>query len=167
LKEVWLPVVGFGKLYHVSNLGRIRSLRTGRFMSLSLDAYGYPQVGFYPLNGKMKTAKVHRVVARAFLGRAPRGKPEVDHKNHRRADNRLVNLRWSSVTGNRFVVRSRGASGVVGVRLRADRPNPWQAYHGTGCNFKSLGHFKTKKAAVAARKEFELERNQREHASRI
>ena len=38
---------------------------------------------------------VHRLVASAFLSN-PAGKPEVDHKNTIRSDNRVSNLRWAT-----------------------------------------------------------------------
>ena len=157
-EELWRPVPGWEFLYAVSSHGRMWSVRQGKVMRLPLDAYGYPTVGLYrgapsPRQG----AKVHRLVALAFFGPAPSGQPEVDHKDHVRTNNRVENLRWASVVLNRVIVKSRGASGVVGVRYREDKRR-WQAYVGrVKIGFKSLGHFSTKSEAVAARKHFDRE----------
>lgn len=50
---------------------------------------------------------VHRLILEAFAGPCPGGKPETDHINRDRADNRVENLRWVSVVENR---RNRASS---------------------------------------------------------
>jgi len=156
--ELWRPVPGWEFLYSVSSHGRMWSVRQQKVMRLPLDAYGYPNVGLCRGAPTPRlTVKVHRLVALAFLGAPPDNAPEVDHIDHVRTNNRIENLRWASVELNRVVVKSRGASGVVGVRYRSDKCR-WQAYVGrTKTGFKSLGHFDTKPEAIAARKHFDRE----------
>ncbi len=101
-KEIWKTAVVDGvenSRYKVSSFGRIICLkwhRTGkpRLCKLSVDCYGYLQVG---IDRVMK--KVHRLVAEAFIPN-PEGKPCIDHINTVRTDNRVENLRWATLLEN-------------------------------------------------------------------
>ena len=84
--EVWMKINGYNN-YSVSDLGRVRNDKTGRILQGAITAKGYVQVC---LQGKMFL--VHRLVADAFLGGLTNNL-EVDHKNKKRSDNRLENLR--------------------------------------------------------------------------
>lgn len=52
--------------------------------------------GYKAIQFQRKTYMVHRLMCRAFHGLAPEDKPEVDHINRIRDDNRPSNLRWTS-----------------------------------------------------------------------
>ena len=54
---------------------------------------GYLQINLVAANGKRKKELVHRLVAITFIDN-PENKPEVNHINHIRDDNRLENLEW-------------------------------------------------------------------------
>lgn len=56
--------------------------------------------GYKVLHIRGKTYPVHRLVAEAFLGLAPEGKPQVDHIDRNRANNCLENLHWVSAKEN-------------------------------------------------------------------
>lgn len=110
-EERWLPVVGYEGVYVVSSLGRVRLLehsfvrRNGSFFSVRSkikkpykDRHGYLQVRLQK-NQKGKNKSVHRLVAEAFIPN-PDNKPEVNHKNGVRTDNRIENLEWVSRNEN-------------------------------------------------------------------
>jgi hypothetical protein len=78
--------------YAVSNLGRVRG-PTGRILRLKRHRDGYATVNM--TGGPRICRMVHRLVAIAFLG-VMEGRPEVNHKNFVRADNRIENLEWVS-----------------------------------------------------------------------
>ena len=97
--EIWKDIKEYEGLYQVSNMGRVKSLnynRSGKekIMKQSFDK-GYLRVGLTK-NRKIKTIKVHRLVAIAFIPNVE-NKPEVDHINTIKTDNRVENLRF--VTG--------------------------------------------------------------------
>ena len=108
-KEIWKPVVGFEGLYEVSNLGRVKgvsrkSKRGNHWISVKETilktgtSMGYPFVNLRR-SGRVKSVKVHRLVAEAFIPN-PENKKEIDHKNTTKTDNRVSNLHWVTRSEN-------------------------------------------------------------------
>ena len=90
--EIWLDVPGFPG-YQVSNAGRVKSFRSGeRILKQCNDGFGYPKVRLWR-DATGMTVHVHKIVALAFIPN-PDNKPEIDHINTNRMDNRVENLRW-------------------------------------------------------------------------
>ena len=92
--EEWRDVRGYEGLYQVSNFGRVKSFyhNTPKIIYQSLHSMGYWRVCLVK-NGKRKDVSVHRLVAQAFLPN-PDNKPQVDHLNGDKRDNRVENLEW-------------------------------------------------------------------------
>ena len=89
--EIWKPCVGWEK-YEVSNLGRVRSVRTGRPFYAKPDRKGYIRVTFRD-HGRRESPAVHHLVLDAFVGPRPHGYV-TNHKNCDKSDNRIENLEW-------------------------------------------------------------------------
>lgn len=111
LIEEWRPVVGYEGLYQVSDWGNVRSLDRlvlskagsyrkayGVLLSQYIDKDGYCRVGLH-FKRKQKIKGVHCLVAEAFIPN-PDNKPQVDHINGVRNDNRVDNLRWFTLEEN-------------------------------------------------------------------
>jgi hypothetical protein len=127
MTEIWKDI---GGVYQVSNLGRVKSVGTrisSRVMRLQTRKRdGYVCVGLV-LDGHRKTAKVHRLVAEAFLPN-PDNLPNVDHINGDKANNRVENLRWASHSLNqRNRHRTFGAVPQLGVAKSYSKANPYRA----------------------------------------
>jgi hypothetical protein len=96
MNENWKPVPGYEGKYEVSDLGKVRSLKSGepRLLRPGLCSNGYVSVSL-----ERKTHLVQHIVAQAFIG--PRRKDAlVLHNNGDRRDNRSSNLRYGTASEN-------------------------------------------------------------------
>ena len=111
--ETWKSVIGLEGRYEVSDMGRVRSVarsteykdgRVRNYVSNILkprrDADGYATFSVR-VSPKLKSFKIHREVLKAFVGEIE-GKPEVNHKNGIKDDNRLENLEWVTSRQNKL-----------------------------------------------------------------
>lgn len=115
MEEIWKDIPGYSK-YTVSNLGRIKSkpreYKQWRGGIVKKDSVirkaqknhrGYDRIQLYDDHGNFKIHSVHRIVASAFIPN-PENKPQVNHINGVRNDNRVENLEW--VTGSENMVHA-------------------------------------------------------------
>jgi hypothetical protein len=100
--ENWKPIPGWGDLYEVSDLGRIRSVRRkgskGGVLKTPITTSGYPEVNLCR-DGKVTHFQAHYLVVLAFHGERPSGM-ECRHLNGDRSDNRAANLAWGTSSEN-------------------------------------------------------------------
>lgn len=110
-KETWknIDIENLCGRYQVSNLGNVKrtaickvgwggeyTIEQERLITPFDNGNGYKVVGFTIREREKKKRKnfyVHRLVATAFIDN-PQNKPEVNHKNYNRGDNRAENLEW-------------------------------------------------------------------------
>lgn len=102
--EQWREVVG-SPCYFVSSAGRVANKLRGpgswRLLRPGPNNVGYLMVKV-PVNGKHKTAFVHRLVAFAFLPPQPTPKHEVNHRDGNKLNNVPSNLQWMTRRENQL-----------------------------------------------------------------
>lgn len=106
MEEQWKDIEGFERLYQISNLGRIKSLHkicgqkrmSEQIKKIRTNRGGYCEVLLYK-NGICTCSRVHRLVANAFIPNIE-NKPEVNHINGIKTDNRAENLEWVTASEN-------------------------------------------------------------------
>ena len=101
MQEVWKDIKGYEGMYQVSNFGRVKSfdrydkhgaLWLGKILSNKPQKTGYVNVKF-SVDGKRSVKLVHRLVAEAFIPNIE-NKPEVNHKDGNKSNNKVSNLEW-------------------------------------------------------------------------
>ncbi len=70
-----------------------------RILKPAKDKYGYYYVVF-SINGVRKKHMIHRLVAEKYIPN-PDNKPEINHKNGIKTDNRVENLEWCTSYENK------------------------------------------------------------------
>lgn len=97
--EEWLNISGYEGLYQISSLGNVRSKR---FPKRNLKPLGntqrYLKVRLYR-DGEWTSFPVHRLVLITFIPN-PESKPQGNHINGNKKDNKAVNLEWVTASEN-------------------------------------------------------------------
>lgn len=103
MEELWKDIVGYERLYQVSNMGNVRkiapfsrmldcSIQNPYLLKQSKSSTGYVHVQLVK-DGIAKTINVHKLVAMAFI-KNPENKPEINHIDADRSNNVFTNLEW-------------------------------------------------------------------------
>ncbi|WP_431881700.1 DUF5662 family protein [Micromonospora chalcea] len=108
----WRPIASYEGAYEVNNYGDVRSVArvakrdgptgnlsvAGRVLRAHVTPKGYLRLQLSK-GGRPRSFMVHRLVAETFIPN-PDNKPEVNHRNGNKRDNRATNLEWATESEN-------------------------------------------------------------------
>lgn len=128
MSEEWRDIPGFDGKYQASSYGRIRSLSFNktkqiRPLSISQNRAGYCLVALQ-INNKSKRILVHRLIALTFIPNKD-NKPQVNHIDGDKSNNRLDNLEW--VTGKENVRHFHHVLMKRPIKIQSGRKRGWQS----------------------------------------
>ena len=149
INEIWRSINGFPD-YQVSNIGLVRTAKTGKIIKGSVCGEGYVVVALHN-DYKWTNMYVYRLVAQEFLQNHD-NKPYVDHIDKQRANNCFTNLRWVSISQssmNRRNWQTNGHSKYKGVSWNCRR-NKWVAQIKKHQKLYFLGYFDDERDAARA-----------------
>ena len=84
--------------YKLYEDGNFFSVKRNKFLKITHNSKGYKAVDIC-VNGFKSKKLIHRLLAKAFIPN-PHNKPQVNHINGIKIDNRLENLEWSTSSEN-------------------------------------------------------------------
>lgn len=113
MTETWKAVVGYEGIYEVSDFGRVRRIargchtRPGRIVKATPHSKEkkYLRVSL-SANNIRKSFRVHKLVARAFIGECPEGFT-VNHEDLKNINNRSRNLEYVTGLANYWHARKK------------------------------------------------------------
>ena len=113
--EEWRPVVGYERLYEVSNLGRVKTLprmvwnhngyyvRKPQLLTQRTNYKGYLVVSLTKEHSNDKSVFVHRIVAKAFIQNPkPNEYDQINHIDGIKTNNHVDNLEWCNNSINQI-----------------------------------------------------------------
>jgi NUMOD4 motif/HNH endonuclease len=102
--EIWRPIPDYEGYYEISTTGKVRGLERTvihpkgkrkvktKILVTKINNWGYEEVKLSRA-GKTSTKHIHSLLAKTYIPNLF-NKPEVNHINGNKADNRLQNIEW-------------------------------------------------------------------------
>jgi hypothetical protein len=101
MNEIWKVIENSSK-YEVSNLGRIRNIKSKNIMKPCIANTGYPMITLQEEDLSIKRKKnhlLHRIIAKTFIDN-PNNYPFVNHINGDKTNYSVDNLEWCTQKEN-------------------------------------------------------------------
>lgn len=157
MDEEFKQIINFPN-YMISNQGRIKNLKSNKFLKISLTKNGYYFVNLKADNNFVPIT-IHRLLGLYFIPN-PENKRCIDHIDRKKINNSLINLRWVSHQENNLnkSIQKKNKSGYSGVEYFYRKHNKcWRASIQFMKVFTVIGYFETIELAIEARKQKETE----------
>lgn len=100
VREIWKDVVGYENLLSISNNGKVFNKKNNKIMKYFLSGRGYKTISvWFGKRSNRKNFLIHRLVAQTFIPN-PLNKPQINHKDGNKLNNRVDNLEWCDARYN-------------------------------------------------------------------
>ena len=116
----WTPIQSLNGKYEITSLGIIRNAKTKRILKQFTDRHGYKSLTVCAEPGIPKNARIHRLVAEAFLGICP-DNMVVNHKDGDKSNNCVDNLEYVTPSENNIHALQTGLRKPAEMRKFAPR----------------------------------------------
>lgn len=163
--EIWKDIEGFEGKYQVSNKGNVKTLarivvnkgkhtyhrlRKEKILKNQKTTTGYWQVSLHKNVDKWKFHRIHRLVALHFIPNSE-NKPQVNHINGIKTDNRVENLEWVTNRENTMDAIRRGINFTHNNKITfKDAEKIRELRKNKKLTFKELGEiYKINKATIS------------------
>lgn len=93
MEELWLDIIGYEGLYSISNLGRVKSIKSDKILTGTIKVNSNSKNKYRIVSLVNKRFRVHRLVALHFLP-VVEGKNIVNHIDLDSLNNCVTNLEW-------------------------------------------------------------------------
>lgn len=116
--EEWKPIKDYEDYYEINQWGNVRRkpiekrkrkhtpVFIRKSLSTRINNFGYVEVRLSK-NGKTSTKFIHKLLAQVYIPNRA-NKPQINHKNGIKHDNRLENLEWVTNSENMLHAYSKG-----------------------------------------------------------
>lgn len=111
MEEIWKDIPEYEGFYQASNLGNIKGLKKNKIIGKTENHKGYFHISLCK-NGNPKTMMAHRAVGLSFIPN-PENKPQINHKDLNKKNNRVDNLEWVTNSENQLHAIANGKTGYL------------------------------------------------------
>jgi hypothetical protein len=111
--------------YLISKSGLVYSIKAKKLLKPTIDKKGYCKVALYNKQGKLSIS-LHRLVALNYIEN-PNNKPQINHINGIKSDNKVSNLEWVTNQENAIHAIKSGLRDEAHKKARID--NQKQVIH--------------------------------------
>lgn len=132
----FIDIEGYNGFYQINSIGVVRSLgrtwkcgvhnssiriKYGSIVPQSYDKIGYKKISLTDNKSVNKKHFVHRLIALHFIPN-PENKPQVNHKNGVKSDNRIENLEWVTPKENVTHAHKTGLASTEAAIKKTSKP---------------------------------------------
>ncbi len=149
--EEWRDIPNYEGIYKISNFGRVKKLRKLKYISPIILKARFTPTGYQILNiyknGIVENFRLHRILAEIFIPN-PLNKPQLNHINGIKHDNRIINLEWCTISENvqhsydmglnkrRFSSENKRSRRVIQMSLSGENIREWNSIRDAAIGIK-------------------------------